>query len=114
MLRVMYYVSIYNTYSDNNVENFMRVTILCESESTVTAFAKFRGVSGLIPLNICLNKANSYAMSYMDKTAHKAVNGPLLGITIGLSSKPSAKLRLSVIMIKSAPRALTSSAVVLI
>jgi len=55
----------------------------------------------------------TYAMSCRGRTAVTAVSGPLRGMTRGAGSSPSASLALSVMIITSAPRALTSSAAVL-
>ena len=52
-------------------------------------------------------------MSCKGKTAPKAVIGPLCGMTIGFGSKSLANSGLSVMIITFAPRALTSSAAVL-
>ena len=51
--------------------------------------------------------ANSYAINCNGSTAPRAVKGPLFPMTIGLGSSPSARLGLSVIIMRSAPRALT-------
>lgn len=53
------------------------------------------------------NIASSYAINCNGSTAPSAVNGPLEGMTMGSSSKPFARLFLSVIMMILAPRALT-------
>ena len=51
--------------------------------------------------------ANSYAINCKGRTAPNAVNGPFLGTTIGSSQRPSAKFGSSVMMMSSAPLALT-------
>lgn len=62
--------------------------------------------------NTYLNIASSNAINWIGRTAPRAVNGPFDGMTSGSLSSPSANDFLSVMIITSAPRALTSSAAV--